>query len=374
MVSQKIINTNGDYKELDSFFKESGCKKIFLVCDPSIKFLMLDNYFEELENNLGIMVLRFSDFQSNPLYESVVKGVSIFNATNCQMIVAVGGGSAMDVAKCIKLYSNMDPSINYLKQTIVPNNIPFLAIPTTAGTGSEATRFAVIYYNGAKQSVNDLSCIPTTVLFDSSAIKTLPEYQRKATMLDALCHSIESYWSVNSTEESKSYSDLAIKTIFVNYKKYLENEEVANSEMLKAAHFAGKAINITQTTAGHAMCYKLTSLYKIAHGHSAALCDVKLFPYMIAHTELCIDKRGADYLNKTFNQIANSMDCKTVEEAGKKLTAFVDSLGLPKLDAKLSDLDELIHSVNPVRLKNNPVKLDEKSIEFLYRQILNFGE
>lgn len=76
--------------------------------------------------------------------ESIVNGVALFREENCEIIIAVGGGSAMDVAKCIKLYSNVDSKINYLEQKIIPNDIKLLAIPTTSGSGSEATRFAVI--------------------------------------------------------------------------------------------------------------------------------------------------------------------------------------------------------------------------------------
>ena len=87
----------------------------------------------------------------------------------------------------------MDSSRNYLEQPIVPNDVKLLAIPTTAGTGSEATRYAVIYYNGVKQSVADESCIPSAVLMDSSVLKTLPLYQKKSTMLDALCHALAAF-------------------------------------------------------------------------------------------------------------------------------------------------------------------------------------
>lgn len=104
-------------------------------------------------------------------------------------------------------------------------------------------------------------------------------------MLDALCHSMESFWSVNSTEESKQYSREAIQLMMKYKNAYLANEAIGNTAMLKAANIAGKAINITQTTAGHAMCYKLTSLYGIAHGHAAALCNAALWPYMAQHME-----------------------------------------------------------------------------------------
>ena len=209
-MSGRIISADNHYAELDNYIKESGCQSMMLVCDESLRFLDIRHYFDTLTDRLHVALTRFSDFKPNPLYESVEKGVGLFRRNRCDSIIAVGGGSAMDVAKCIKLYSNMDSGENYLKQAIVPNDVPLLAVPTTAGTGSEATRFAVIYYNGEKQSVADESCIPSVVLMDPSVLKTLPGYQKKSTMLDALCHAIESFWSVNSTEESRAYSGQAI--------------------------------------------------------------------------------------------------------------------------------------------------------------------
>ena len=252
----------------------------------------------------------------------------------------------------------------------MPNDAALLAVPTTAGTGSEATRFAVIYYEGKKQSVADYSIIPSVVLFDESALETLPLYQKKATVLDAFCHAIESYWSVNSNDESKEYSKKAVSGILENLDAYLANDKKANREMMTAAHFAGKAINITQTTAGHAMCYKITSLYGAAHGHAAALVDTKLFPYMVAHTNDCVDPRGEDYLKKTFAEIASMLGCCSADEACKKLQSIFDSLELVVPEAKEEDYNVLKTSVNPVRLKNNPVKLTEENIEALYRTIL----
>ncbi len=370
MTEQRILTADNNYSALDNCFSESGAKKIMLVCDSAMPFLKISRYFDTLEERLNIGVLKFSDFKPNPDYESVAEGVRIFNDSGCDLIVAVGGGSAIDVAKCIKLYSNMDSSENYLKQKIVPNNIPFIAVPTTAGTGSEATRYAVIYYNGEKQSVSDYSCIPSTVLIDSSVLNTLPEYQKKSTMLDALCHSIESYWSVNSNDESKKFSREALKMILENMEAYLRNEETANRNMQKAAFWAGKAINITQTTAGHAMCYKLTSLYGIAHGHAAALCLSKLFGYMADNTDKCVDSRGRKYLESVFCEIAEIMDKSNAYEASEKLDELLKTLKMSVPSASEEEIAVLKKSVNPVRLKNNPVELDENAIEKIYRMIL----
>lgn len=374
-MSQKILTASEDYRELDEWLLDYGIQKFLLVCDSSLQFLKIKLYFDSLTDRTGIQVVSFNDFQPNPLYESVVKGIDLFHNEACQAIIAVGGGSAIDVAKCIKLYSNMKrddgtEENNYLKQIITPNTVPLLAVPTTAGTGSEATRYAVIYYNDVKQSVTDYSIIPSTVLMDSSALKTLPLYQKKSTMLDALCHAIESFWSVNSTEESKSYSESAIRTIIANMDGYIANDDAANSAMLIAANTSGKAINITQTTAGHAMCYKLTSLFGIAHGHAAAMVDTKLFPWMIDNSDRCIDPRGETYLKEIFAQIAAAMDCENARQAAGKLQAIYDSLEFKKPEASEEDYIALRTSVNPVRLKNNPVKLDIDTIDKLYHSIL----
>lgn len=368
-MEQLILSSENEYAELNGYLADNNICNIFLVCDSAFGFLKIKDYFDELED-LGIEITKFSDFQPNPLYESVEEGVRLFKESGAKLIVAVGGGSAMDVAKCIKLYSNMDPSKNYLEQEIVPNDVALLAVPTTAGTGSEATRFAVIYYDGKKQSVADQSIIPSVVLFDESALETLPLYQKKATMLDALCHAVESYWSVNSNDESKEHSKKAVTGILENLDAYLANDRNANRAMMTAAHYAGKAINITQTTAGHAMCYKLTSLYGVAHGHAAALVDTKLFPYMVSHTDGCVDPRGEEYLKKTFEEIALMLGCNTTDEACARLQSLFDSLELTVPTAKEEDYAELKTSVNPVRLKNNPVGLTEDVIESLYREIL----
>ncbi len=370
-MDQKIISADNNYLGIDQWIENQHVDTLMLVCDTSLPYLKIKDYFENLEKK--IQIIRFDDFQPNPLYESVVKGVSEYRRAGCNAIIAVGGGSAIDVAKCIKLFCNMEGNGDngcFLKQKIVPNNIPFLAMPTTAGTGSEATRYAVIYYEGKKQSVTDYSCIPDTVLMDPSALKTLPLYQKKSTMLDALCHAIESFWSVNSTEESQEYSKKAIALIMANMDGYLNNEDQANANMLLAANTAGKAINITQTTAGHAMCYKITSLFKCAHGHAAALCDRILYFWMIGNTNKCIDPRGEAYLKQTLNEIGYALGCRNAEDGAKTLKTLFDQLDLEIPAATEEQYQELKTSVNPVRLKNHPVELDENTIDRLYHEIL----
>lgn len=372
-MQQQIISAADNYRQLDHWFLKNGLEIVLLVCGKSIEKQNINAYFESVEERLGTKVIRFMDFSSNPSYESIQKGVEAFRNKSCQGILAVGGGSAMDVAKCIKLYADMKGNGDggaWLKQTAVPNVIPFLAIPTTAGTGSEATRFAVVYYEGAKQSITSECFIPGTVLMDADMLKTLPEYQKRATMMDALCHAIESFWSVNSTEESKVYSRQAINMIMVHMEGYLANTHEGNAGMLLAANMAGKAINITQTTAGHAMCYKITSIFGCAHGHAAALCDRVLYPWMIENIEKCSDPRGVEYLKTTLDEIGQAMGCEDSKQGADKLNQLFNNLKLEIPEAAADQFQLLKTSVNTVRLKNHPITLDTDTIDFLYHQIL----
>lgn len=370
-MTQEQIKDTGSFEALAEYLHASKARRIFLVCGNSIQSLPLHSFFLDLPGKLGIEVERFSAFSPNPDYEAVVEGVAAFRRFCGDMIVAVGGGSAMDVAKCIKLYSSMNPNESYLHQEYIPNGIPLLAVPTTAGTGSEATRYAVIYYKGEKQSVSHPSCIPSAVLLAPSLLRSLPLYQKKATMMDALCHGIESGWSTNSTEESMRYSLEAVRTILAEMDGYLEGSEQAAAAMLSAANLAGKAIDITQTTAGHAMCYKLTSLYGLPHGHSVALCVPHLWRYMLGHMENCTDARGEGHVRQAFQAIAQAMGCGDGEQAAESMHQMVRRLELlPPADWKPEDLHVLARSVNPVRLKNNPVALDEAAFRKLYLDIL----
>lgn len=363
-----IIIADNNYRGLEEWLE--GKKNIFLVCDDSIRFL---ESFKKKLDKMKVPVVYFSDFEPNPLYESVVAGVQLFQERKCESIIAVGGGSAIDVAKCIKLYSNLPGNGEngaWLKEKVIPNDIPFLAMPTTAGTGSEATRYAVIYYGGVKQSIVSENIVPETVLLDSNTLKTLPLYQRKATMMDALCHAIESFWSINSTEESKEYSKDAIKGVLEHMEGYLANIKEGNAGMLMAAHIAGKAINITQTTAGHAMCYKITSLFNVAHGHAAILCDRVIFLWMAKNIDRCIDPRGKKYLKNTLDEIGLAMGCKNANDGAKRLVEIFESLELDVPTATEEQYKKLKMSVNLVRLRNHPIALDVNTIDALYHDIM----
>ncbi len=350
--------------------------KVFLVCDSSFPYL---NIKDDIEN-MGVPHVVFSDFTPNPRYEEVCKGIDTFQITKCDTLLAVGGGSAIDVAKCIKLAvlaaEGNDAIIPPLVNTRVQcdgTKLPFIAIPTTAGTGSESTHNAVMYYEGAKQTVTNDGILPDIAILEPKVLKTLPLYQKKCTMLDALCQGIESWWSVNSTEESYEYSRKTIEFIMDNWRKYIfENDDEAAAKIMLGANYGGRAINITATTAAHAMSYKITSLYKLPHGHAVAVCLPEIWQYMIGHMEKCFDTRGSEYLSDIFNRIAVAMSFQTPSEAIAKFRNMLQEMDIqnPASEHLPSDINLLTSSVNPIRLKNNPVELDVETIKQLYEIIV----
>lgn len=363
---QEIISHNNSHKEIEKILKMIGAQKFLLVKDSAFGFLGLDGFFK----NLNVPFVEFSDFTVNPLYEDVCKGVDLFNSQDCDAIVAIGGGSTIDVAKCIKLFCKMDKSENYLKQEFLDTGIPLIALPTTAGTGSESTRYAVIYYKGEKQSVTSESIIPNYAVLEPNVLKTLPIYQKKCTLLDALCQAIESWWSVNSNDESRGYSKIAVEKIIKHYNDYIINpSDDVLCEIMTASNFAGRAINITATTSAHAMSYKITSLYGIPHGHAVAISLPHIWEYMIANPQNCIDARGEKYLLYAFSDIAKSLGCDTAEEAVKMFKELLSELDLEGPKATKDELKLLTASVNVGRLKNNPVKLSEDVLYELYSKI-----
>lgn len=373
-MAQKIIN---GIAQLPAILKEVGCEKLFLVVDSSYPFLNIKDVIEALPVKERVM---FSDFTPNPLYEQVSNGIELLKTSNSDTILAVGGGSAIDVAKCIKLAVLAEEG----KAAIIPPlvstrvvcdgaKLPFIAIPTTAGTGSESTHNAVMYYEGAKQTVTNDGVLPDYAVLEPSVLKTLPLYQKKCTMMDALCQGIESWWSVNSTEESYDYSRKTTELIMANWRKYIfENNDEAAAQIMLAANYGGRAINITQTTAPHAMSYKITSLYKLPHGHAVAVCLPEVWTYMLEHSKECIDKRGSEYLMGVFDEIARSMGSGSPAEAITMFREMIKEmeLGNPVSENRVTDLEVLASSVNPVRLKNNPVRIIENVSKSLYNTIL----
>ena len=367
--------------KLSEILNESNIEKLFIVTGAN-SYKSLN--FKDMIERLGIERVYFTDFTPNPKYEQICKGIDLFKSEGCDAILAIGGGSPMDVAKCIKLAVLADEGINAIippmvnKNVVIDGNkIPFIAIPTTAGTGSESTHNAVMYYEGTKQTVTNDGILPDYAILEPSVLKTLPLYQKKCTMMDALCQGIESWWSVNSTDESKEYSKKAVELIIQNWEKYIfGNDDEAAANIMLGANYSGRAINIAQTTAAHAMSYKITSLYGLPHGHAVAVCLPEIWEYMVDNMDKCRDPRGKEYLDDIFRQISLSMGCKDVMDAIGRFRNILLKCRINMDDKELNEeqLSLLANSVNPIRLKNNPVQIMGNAIINLYKEIFGLKE
>jgi len=188
--------------------------------------------------------------------------------------------------------------------------------------------------------------------------------------MDALCQAVESYWSINSTDESKNYAGEAIKIVMGNLSDAVNNPSDRSREaMSKAAHLAGKAINISKTTACHAISYPITSYFNVSHGHAVALTLAPMLVYNSGVTEQdVLDEREEDYVKNILNEIVNMLNAESVGEASKKITSLMEDIGLStklnELGIKTQeDVDIIVkNGFNPDRVKNNPRELTEETL------------
>ncbi|MCR5207716.1 MAG: iron-containing alcohol dehydrogenase [Eubacterium sp.] len=346
-----------DYSEIEKVFEREGVQRPFLCCGKSFQKTELFAYLKQF--NLTV----FDNIRPNPRFDDMLTAAVLFKEKNCDFMIAAGGGSPMDSAKMIRILTNNDEQ-TALYGDIVNNGIKALFIPTTAGTGSEATKTSVFYLNEVhKYSVHSLDFIPDYILFDEKLLETLPLYQKKATCLDALCHSIESYWSTKATDESREYAEKSINLFFENKDGYLNNSREGNLGMLWASYYGGKAINITGTVAPHALCYNITMNCGTSHGHSVAVLLSKIYEYMLEK----------DYPGELFASFSKVMGGNAVRDGLEIFNSILTELDLeqPKIDE--SRLDEFVGEVNIKKLATNPVPFDKNDVKELYRRTLCDG-
>ena len=358
-MKQKVLVGSAHLPALSSFLKNKEIQKVLLVTGKSSFLDSSAKIFLE-PHLIDFEVSRFYEFSHNPKIEDVLEGIQVFQRGGCQAIIAVGGGSVLDMAKLIKAYQD---SYKDISEQVICNEvglcrIPLVALPTTAGSGSEATDFAVVYIDNIKYSVSSESLQPNQVfLIPEFTLSTTP-YLTASTGMDALTQSIESYWSVNSTQTSWKYSRNALRNIW----KYLplavhENDPRAKSELMIAAHLAGKAINIAKTTAPHAISYSFTTYHGIPHGHAVALTIGSFCRYNAQLTDSdCNDVRGAKHVRAIFSEIKEIIGEDDLEKA---LSSFISGIGLDLAihespEGVDRDIAKILDNINVQRMKNNP--------------------
>lgn len=323
------------------------------------------------------IVVRFSDFAVNPRLEDAERGVALAKEAGVDLIVAVGGGSVIDMAKLIKaLYSAPERAKELAKGELEMKDpgIPMLLIPTTAGSGSEATHFAVVYIGHDKYSLASELLLPDGVILDGSLIASVSHYQMACNGLDALAQAIESAWAVGSTEQSREYSFRATSLCA----KYLKEVLVpaastdAFQGLMEAANLAGKAINISKTTSAHAWSYAITSHYSIPHGHAVWLTLPRIFQiHATASSSMVTDPRGTEHLNSIMKRLMNILGVVSPEGIASYLKSYLQSINietdLSKIGVSTKKQREFLsQQVNMQRMENNPVGLTGEHVNQIF--------
>src|SRR3989344_2111064 len=321
-----------EIKKLAQEIKRCDAKKVLLINSKSAYYNTCAK--EEFEK-LQLPFVQFSGFKTNPHIEDIERAVTIYRKAQCDIVVGLGGGTAMDIAKVVSMLAPLKhPVSDYVqkKRLLINRTVPLILIPTTAGTGSEATHFAVVYINKQKHSLAHTSLLPDVAIVDPSLTLSVPSYVTACTGMDALSHAIESYWSVRATKKSQYYCQQAIPLILGHLQEAVnKNTKKARVAMAKASNLAGKAINISFTTAAHAMSYSMTSYFNVPHGLACALTlpSLLVFNTQLAENSQLNEERGIRYLKKTINELIKLLSCKNAKQAEDKLKSLMRDCNLP---------------------------------------------
>ena len=276
-VPQNITVGKGSLAKLPEIAKKSGGSHAFLMSGPHLAKM---GFVEKAANSLksaGIAVDTFTDIEGNPSVETVDKATAAFKETGADFIVAFGGGSPMDVAKAVGVTAKYGGSITeYEGAHKVPGPIiPLIAIPTTAGTGSEVTAFSVItdHSRDYKLTVFSYEILPAYAILDAELLTTAPASVAAACGIDAFIHAEEAYISTAASPFSDAMAEKAMSLIGKNIRRFVANrgDIEAAEAMLTGSLFAGIAFSFARLGNVHAMSHPVSAFFDVPHGVANAV-------------------------------------------------------------------------------------------------------
>jgi alcohol dehydrogenase class IV len=297
-------------------------------------------------------VSRFSGFAENPQVSEVEVGIRAITAAPFDVVVAVGGGSVMDMGKLVNALARQgEAPADFVQAGRTP-------------------------FEHVKYSLSSPGMLPDAAIVDPTLTYSLPRSVTAASGLDALAQAIESYWCIHSTEQSKSWARRAIRLVLDHLTTAVNSPTAAaRRAMSKAAHFAGRAINVTRTTGAHALSYPLTSYFGIPHGHAVALTLGEFFVWNSGVADADVtDARGARYVRAAMRELAEIMGCTDAAACRTCIRELMRVIGLETNLGALGisqpqALDVVVRNVNVERLVNNPRALTGDQLERLVAAI-----
>ena len=285
LTPKMIVSGNDALDSAKSELSKLG-KKAFIVTDAMMvklgNILLLEKILKEVNIDYHI----FSEVNFEPNDTVVIQGKDTYRENNCDFLIALGGGSPIDTAKAISILLNNDaPLSSYMGKVIDIDRPPLVAIPTTAGTGSEATKFTIINDTATKVKMllTGPCLIPDLAIIDPAFSKSAPQSVTSHTGIDALCHAVESYTSRKAQPLSDTFALSAIKRIFANLQKCYDNgnDTEARVQMSLAALEAGISFNNSSVTIVHGMSRPMGALFHVPHGLSNAMLLEECMNYVV---------------------------------------------------------------------------------------------
>jgi alcohol dehydrogenase len=275
---------NNTCADVPAILKKRGFLRPLIITDPGVYSLGLTASLEEALKKAGVSYSIYSKVVANPTFDVIIEAKALAGKDNCDCLIAVGGGSSIDTAKAAgALLADPKATLPRLKGLLkVHRRYPLLiAIPTTAGTGSETTVAAVVVNpkTHEKFSINDPRLIPQVAILDSSLLKKLPPNVIASTGMDALTHAVESYIGHSGTRKTEEYAIAAVRLIHNSLYAFYENpaDGEARGEMQKAAYLAGFSFTRAYIGYVHAIAHSLGGQYNVPHG----LANAIILPYVL---------------------------------------------------------------------------------------------
>ena len=372
-IPQNITFGRGSLDKIPEAVSRMKASKAFIVSGPHLsKAGLVEKVASKLEE-AGIPSESFTETEGNPSTDTVAKAAAGFKASGADMIVAFGGGSPLDVAKAVAVVGTCGGKItDYEGVGMVPGPVvPMIAIPTTAGTGSEVTSFSVItdHSRNYKLTVGSKYLLPAEVILDPDLISTVPEKTAAYCGVDAMVHALESYISLASSPFSDMCALQALELIGNNIRAYVADrtDQHAAEGMLLGSLCAGIAFSHARLGDVHAMSHPVSAFFDVPHG----LANAVILPTVVEFN--AAEDNGKYYeIYKRVAQIAVSKDIFTPSMLVNELKALNKSLGIPNSLSKVGVDERMFEAMAVDAMKSgniavNPRKTTEKEIINLYR-------